>query len=285
MKQNFCDIDKIKLTGVFYVDELCSQKHAHMLHKHNGVLELLYIASGEGRYIVGNREYAIKEGDLVICNADTLHGEAPFQNNDIQTYCCALANVKLNELSLGRLLKSEQKPVFSLEQNKEIVLNIMSNIHNLYEDDKVNLEICQYLVKGLLLFVEKIIEEHNLSSRIQKEQKNETLIRKITEYLNCHYMEQLTLKNISEKMHISETYLSHLFKRETGLSPIQYVIHRRIGEAQTLLMETDLPINKVEEMLGFSSSCHLITMFRKYVGLSPREYRKHFIKERMKKDS
>ena len=57
---------------------------------------------------------------------------------------------------------------------------------------------------------------------------------------------------------------------------MQYVIHRRIGEAQSMLVETELPIHRIEEQLGFGSSCHLTSMFKKYVGLSPREYRKHY---------
>ena len=108
-------------------------------------------------------------------------------------------------------------------------------------------------------------------------------MRQITEYLDCHYTESLSLDKIARYMHISTSYLSHLFKRETGLSPMQYVIHRRIGEAQSLLMETNLPVHLIEERLGFGSSCHLTSMFKKYVGIAPREYRRHFSKSHNKK--
>ncbi len=43
---------------------------------------------------------------------------------------------------------------------------------------------------------------------------------------------------------------------------MQYVIHRRIGEAQTLLMDTHIPIHMIEERLGFGSSCHFSAMFK-----------------------
>ena len=86
-------VNQINLADVFYVDEAYSKNHAHMLHKHKGILELLYVSAGEGRYIVGSREYAVAAGDLIICNAETLHGEAPFQAHTMQTYCCALSGV------------------------------------------------------------------------------------------------------------------------------------------------------------------------------------------------
>lgn len=61
------NLDDIFLSGVFFVDKDYSRKHTHLLHKHQGILELLYVAQGEGRYTVGNREYAVHAGDLVIC--------------------------------------------------------------------------------------------------------------------------------------------------------------------------------------------------------------------------
>ena len=131
--------------------------------------------------------------------------------------------------------------------------------------------------------VEQALDLHGRHERNQIEQKNETLIRQITEYLDHHYTESLSLAEIAKHMHISTSYLSHVFKRETGLSPIQYVVHRRIGEAQSLLMETNLPVHVIEERLGFGSSCHLTSMFKKYVGIAPREYRKHFSKSHKQK--
>lgn len=269
----------IKLTGVFYVDETYSKNHAHMLHKHKDVLELLYIASGEGRYIVGNRGYIVHEGDLVICNANTIHGEAPFQKHLMQTYCIALANVKLAELPVGCAIKASERPVIPLGQFMDLIKTSMVNIYDMYIASKENHDVCNHFAIGVFMVLEKIIAQHNKlgKNKMLMEQKNEALIRKITDYLDHHYTEPLSLKSISKAMHISETYLSHLYKRETGLSPIQYVIHCRIGEAQSLLMETDLPIHEIEDRLGFGSSCHLTVMFKKYVGISPREYRKHFL--------
>lgn len=277
------ELNNIQLNGVFYVDKIYSQNHAHMVHKHENILELLYISSGEGRYIVGNRGYVIREGDLIICNAGTFHGEAPFQKHSIETYCIALSGVKVKGLNLGCLTKAEQRPVLVLKDRSSMIYQSMKNIYNLFTETKQNLPICRQFALGVLLIVQKLIFEHISKDNISSEQKNENLIRKITEYLNHNYTQQLTLKKISQEMHISETYLSHLFKRETGLSPIQYVIHCRIGEAQSLLMETQIPIYQIEEKLGFGSSCHLTTMFKKYVGISPREYRKHFVIEKNKK--
>lgn len=275
MNSRLVNITDIKLTGVFFIDELYSQKHAHMLHKHKGILELLYIASGEGRYIVGNREYAVKKGDLVICNADTLHGEAPFQKHEMQTYCCALSGINFDNLPQGYIIRQEQRPIMTLSEYTQLVEQMMISLYKFYQDnDKI---FCQQMAITLLMLIVKLLVEHGQDSKFVIEQKNEYLIRKLTSYLDENYTEDISLEKLSRVMHISVSHISHLFKRETGLSPMQFVIHRRIGEAQSLLAETNIPIKEIEERLGFGSSCHLTAMFKKYVGLSPREYRKYFL--------
>ena len=110
--------------------------------------------------------------------------------------------------------------------------------------------------------------------------KRERLMYRITDYLNEHFAEPLTLRKISEAVFVSEAHLSHAFKKEVGLSPMQYVMQRRIGEAQSLLMETSQPIQDIGEELGFVSSAHFSKMFKKYVGITPKEYRGHFSERR-----
>ena len=271
------NLDDIYPSGVFFVDKDYSRKHTHLLHKHQGILELLYVAQGEGRYSVGNREYAVHAGDLVICNADTIHGEAPFQEHSIQTYCLALSGVNLKNLPKGYLIDKAKKPVLTLNEYDNLVAEIMVNLYLLYNQKKDNnLLLCRHLAVSLFLLVYKLVTEHNEQSKSVIEQKNEDMVRKLTNYLDENYTENITLEKISKIMHISISHISHLFKRETGLSPMQYVIHRRIGQAQSLLAETNIPIKQIEEQLGFGSSCHLTSMFKKYVGISPREYRKYF---------
>ena len=276
------DYNKINLSGVFYMSSAYSKKHAHMLHKHSGILELLYIAEGEGRYIVGNRNYVVRSGDLVICNAETVHGEAPFQEHSIQTYCIALSNLNLEYLPKGTIIERAKKPIISLGKFEHLIATTMPIIYELFAEKK-NYILCKQLAISILMVVQTILKEHNLQNKFIVEQKNENMVRKLTDYLDNNFTENITLEKLSETMHMSISHISHLFKRETGLSPMQYVIHRRIGEAQSLLAETDLPIKHIEEQLGFGSSCHLTAMFKKYVGLSPREYRKYFITKKENK--
>ena len=101
------------------------------------------------------------------------------------------------------------------------------------------------------------------------------------QYLDKHHSEGLTLASVSEQLNISEYYLAHVFKQEFGIPPMQYVMKRRIGEAQELLMNTELPVAEVADRLGYSSVCHFNAMFKKNVGMPPGKFRQSFRKGEM----
>lgn len=271
---NFLDENNIKLNNSFYVDETYSKDHIHMVHSHK-TLELLYIYSGCGRYFIGSREYAVNNGDIIICNANILHGESPLQKHTMQTYCCSYDNVKIKYLPLNTLTLPEEKPLFVI--SKELLCHfnsLMPMIHNYFH--KGNSQIAKHLSISLLYMLYNEILTHQKAKTTLSEQKNDNLVRNITAFIDDNYKENITLEKISKTFHISPSRLSHVFKEETGLSPIQYAIHRRIGEAQSLLIESDAPIQDIEESLGFCSSVHFCMMFKKYIGITPKSYRQHF---------
>ena len=86
-------------------------------------------------------------------------------------------------------------------------------------------------------------------------------------------MEDLTLEQLSKLFYISPYHLSHMFKSKTGYSLKQYILRRRIGEAQTLLTDTNQNIHSIATAIGFNDSLYFSRIFAKYIGLSPSQYR------------
>ena len=267
----------ISLVDVIYYDPLYSQKHPHMLHHHKDVLELLYIASDSGHYIVGDYEYSVTAGDMIVCNAGIPHGEDPFQEHSIQTFCLAFTGVSLPKLPPCHAIADDSRPVLSLGERNYITATLLPSLYQMFHAKEDNYEICLHLAIGILLMTRQMIVERdkNLTPSAIKKAK---LIYSITDYINNHYKEALTLKEISDAVYMSKSYLSTLFKQESGLSPIQYMMQRRIGEAQSLLIETLIPVTEIGYSLGFSSDPYFSKMFKKYVGITPSEYRQHFSK-------
>lgn len=93
----------------------------------------------------------------------------------------------------------------------------------------------------------------------------------------------LTVKSIADNIGINETYLSKLFKRETGVSVSAYIRSRRIETAQNMLLYSDFTYDEIAEKLCFSSQSHFTKVFKEITGTTPkvyrdRNFRRNFIK-------
>ncbi|NBH79892.1 AraC family transcriptional regulator [Clostridiaceae bacterium] len=95
------------------------------------------------------------------------------------------------------------------------------------------------------------------------------------EYIEEHYHEPISIKDICRDLGLSESYVSHTFKDMLGYSPMQYALRCKIGEAQTLLISTDYSITEIARMVGFDAQSHFNQRFIKDVGISPSKFRKN----------
>jgi AraC family transcriptional regulator len=94
-------------------------------------------------------------------------------------------------------------------------------------------------------------------------------LRQATDYINDNLARKLTLAEIAGVAHMSPHHFTRSFKAATGLSPHQYVIHKRVDRAKTLLSDTRLTVADVAAAVGFSNPSHLATHVRRVLGVSP----------------
>ncbi len=80
------------------IDRNDNNRQSILPHIHENRLELFYVCSGNGQYMVDNRYYPIGKGDIVICNQGVLHGEEPEQVRQIRSYSVALTGVQVEGL-------------------------------------------------------------------------------------------------------------------------------------------------------------------------------------------
>lgn len=99
-------------------------------------------------------------------------------------------------------------------------------------------------------------------------------LREAEDYVNDNLARNVTLAELAGVARMSPYHFSRTFKDATGLSPHQYLIHRRVKKAQELLLNTDLPVGDVARGVGFASQGHLARHFGRLVGLSPGSFRR-----------
>lgn len=100
------------------------------------------------------------------------------------------------------------------------------------------------------------------------------LIAQMKYYMQEHYAEPITMDLLAELMDTSPRHLSRLFKRQTGHSPIDFVIQIRMNKAKELLLATNATLQEIAKAVGYPDGYYLAKMFKKYMGIAPIRYRK-----------
>jgi YesN/AraC family two-component response regulator len=161
--------------------------------------------------------------------------------------------------------------------NPEITSMIMSDhqdFHLLHE--AMELGIRKYFLKPVQ--PRKLVEElkglelpKNLS---EKGQVSSGIIKDAIQFLGRNYDEKLTLESMAEAVYLTPQYFSRLFKKETGMSFIDYLNKIRIEHACDFLLHSDYPSYRIATECGFSDSSYFTRVFSKHMKCTPVEYRR-----------
>lgn len=173
-------------------------------------------------------------------------------------------------------------------QNFLIILNTLcrkaveqGGVHPLYIDD------LSRRIAILINSTTTIRELKNIESDIihkycllitNHSMKGYSLVTKdIISYVDFHYMEELNLNFFANMFNLSKTYLSNLFKKETGSTLTDFIHHVRMRKAITLLNASDLPITSIATACGYNDISYFIRVFRRTYGVSPKQYQKSIL--------
>ena len=97
-------------------------------------------------------------------------------------------------------------------------------------------------------------------------------ISQVIDYIRKNLKEDINLKHLSDKACMSTTSFYRFFKRELGMSPIEFVLSEKIKFAKKLLRDQSIQINEVCYLSGFEDANYFIRLFKKYEGVTPKQY-------------
>jgi AraC family transcriptional regulator len=99
-------------------------------------------------------------------------------------------------------------------------------------------------------------------------------LRQALEYIQAHLGEDISLSEIASELGMSQYYFCHLFKRSTGISPHQFLIHQRVERAKLLLKQPERTVLSIALECGFANQSHFARCFRQCTGMNPNQFRK-----------
>ena len=103
---------------------------------------------------------------------------------------------------------------------------------------------------------------------------NAVITKKIKQYIANHYMENITIKDISNELFLTSTYLCLIFKNEEGITINRYITQLRMDKAIDLLKNTNMTIAQIALQVGYTDTTYFSKLFKSYIGSNPREIRK-----------
>lgn len=113
--------------------------------------------------------------------------------------------------------------------------------------------------------------------------KHADAVYKVIEYIKANFQKRMTLEEIAASTYLSKTYLSSLFKKETGYSISEYINRVRIERSKSLLLEENISIIDIANLCGFEDQSYFTKVFKNIVGITPKKYRENRGKN-LKKD-
>ena len=147
-------------------------------------------------------------------------------------------------------------PNLLLELNGKLVSSVM-NARSIYD-------VCYSLQNNIDIFTDSLFQSSEHNSRV---------VKNAVAYIARHFSEEISLAKVSEELHVNPSYLSMLFKQVTGVTFKEHLNRIRIEEAERLLTNTDYPILEIAIACGYRDQSYFTKVFKKYTGLTPRQYR------------
>lgn len=126
------------------------------------------------------------------------------------------------------------------------------------------------------LVFQEVIEHLSASMESQGPSPSALCAEQAASYLREHYRENITAQELGESINFHPVYIARCMQKEFGCAPFDYLMRFRIERAKLLLLQTDLPIARIGEEVGFNHAAYFTSCFAKYESISPRKYRQRF---------
>jgi len=267
--------------GVYYE----RRQNAFGFHRHDFV-ELVLILSGSGVHTDGRREVALRRGDVCVIPRGVSHSYRQVSED------LALINI----LFIPETLPVARLDAALLPGFKPILTGRLPNENNGYLFFHVDEERFRFLETLALA----LAEEHEtsapgnnfvslgifmaLAGRLARCYSADRQVAgfdygsvsKVIAYLNKNYREEISIAKLCGIGGMSKSSLMRNFKNASGVSPLQYLLRLRVGEAAFLLRSTEKTLGEIAAIVGFNDVNYLSRQFKRAQGLPPALYRKKY---------
>lgn len=274
-------LDRLELIGLKDRIVSFSRLNANAIRYHHWhqCLEILYIEAGYGVVITNHRHYTLRPGRLFFFPPFTLH-KIMVEEQAANCYRRTIIHVDHNVILplLAPLSRHHHLLQQLTVRGGQALVAEMADLHpwldtlfNRYSQLGERHELDRENVASLLISLLSMLP----ATEVSVSQDEYRLSEQVMLWVEEHFMQKISLDNIAADLQKSKSYISRRFHSETGEKINEYITTYRLRKACELLLRTAQPINEIAQQIGYAEPTYFITAFKKGIGESPLQYRKH----------
>lgn len=271
------DLSSMGFENVALLGHYCYKETKKKLemHQHIDMLEICFMETGSQYYQIGEKNFLLKGGDLLITPPNTIHGSSSFPEEKGSLFWMIIKvpktpfkllnlTTKESKLLIGRLLNLENQHFKGSADIKKTLFEIFTS-YNKKDDSLKKIEITNYILNFLLKVIKcgDKISPNTLSGDIEY----------CCKYIEENIYQKISINELAEKINLSESRFKHKFKEQIGTPPNEYIVKIKIEKAKILIRNNKLSITDLAYDLGFSTASYFSTVFKKYQGVTPTEFK------------
>lgn len=247
-------------------------------HFHSAV-EVIIPLAGQVDVQTEDAQFSVQAGEVIIIPAGCSHSLHMGGGSERELLLYEMNGVfSLKEF--GALRQMTVKPIY-LTGNHPCLERVRSIFFELIQVHRSGVLLRNMRSYALLLEIYALLGEEHLRSTttaadmniLQRQLSGENAFNRALEYLNNHYVDDITLDKLAAYAGFSRYTLSRMFRQHTGSTFTQYLSQRRVEMAMELLAATRLPVTQVALQCGFNSIATFNRVFREVKGCTPTQYR------------
>ena len=230
--------------------------------------KLYLVTEGHYKAVLNGKPCTVKAGDLILIPSGVVFQFDGAPCKKFKQYWVHF-NMSVASKNTDFLMGFQTDYMFNVKPKSELK-NICSLFDELNAAAADNSQLSKFTTKAILMF---LISYCLKRLHAVDKSSNASIVKLVNAYVYNNLQERITVAELAEHFNIGEPYFIRLFKKETGLTPLQYIINKKFEIVRGLLDNTNLPIHNIMYQVGFIDANSFSRAFKKYAGCSPSEYR------------
>lgn len=276
-KENRIHSSRIKLFS-YYKCAIPDYFYCVPMHWHSE-FEINFIREGAAEFICGTDKFTSSKGDIIITQPNELHSIYPCEYTrqiyDTLVFSSDIFGISDSDRYFNEcirpLINGSMRITAHITPKHHYYSELAMTAENIFSCAKGDTPQLDMLMRSELLKLLWLLETE--AEQGTSTGKYDSIIRPALEYIAEHFSENITVAQLAASVHLSESYFMNLFRKQVGLSAVEYISHFRIDTACRELIGTKKSVLEIAFDCGYRNISNFNRQFRKITGCSPTEYR------------